>query len=329
VNGILQDSHQRRINYLRLSVTDRCDLRCSYCMPAEGIPFFDREDLLSRSEIITLAKTSVKLGIRKIRITGGEPLVRPDILELLTELGNLPDLERLVLTTNGLRLGKMAADLREAGVSGINISIDSLDPDRYREITRGGDLNRCLAGIEAAIEAGLRTKLNVVVMAGVNDQEAPAFVEFARNHPIAVRFIEYMPTKPGDPSQNLTVPTAELMERLQEVTTLEPIDRPCGLTLAGPARNFRMPGAKGRVGVISPVTCNFCEDCNRIRITATGLVRGCLFHETGLDLKPWLRNGDDQGLAEVMHSVVYNKPARHGLDENEGPDQISMSRLGG
>jgi len=326
---ILQDSHQRRINYLRLSVTDRCNLRCSYCMPAEGLPIFDRKDLLSHSEIMTIARTAVQLGIRKIRVTGGEPLVRADIVELLTELGSLPNLERLVLTTNGLLLGSMADRLRDAGVSGANISIDSLDPDRYREITRGGDLNRCLAGIDAAIEAGLHTKINVVVMAGVNDHEAPAFVDFARNHPVSVRFIEYMPTRGRQHKDTLTLPTADLLERLRQVATLEPVERPGALTMAGPARTFRIPDAKGTVGVISPVTCHFCEDCNRIRITATGLARGCLFHETGLDLKPWLRSDDYQGLAEAMRQVVYDKPTGHRLDEDDGPEQVAMSRVGG
>ncbi len=329
MSNFIQDSHQRRINYLRLSVTDRCNLRCSYCMPAEGLPVFHREDLLSRQEIMTIAQAAVKLGIRKIRVTGGEPLVRSDIVELLVELGRLPKLERLVLTTNGLRLGPLAAKLRDAGVSGANISIDSLDPDRYREITRGGDLNRCLAGIDAAIEAGLHTKINVVVMAGVNDHEAPAFVDFVRTRPMAVRFIEYMPTRGRNHGRNLTVPTAELLDRLRRVTTLEPIERPSGLSMAGPARNFRVPGAQGTVGVISPVTCNFCEDCNRIRVTATGLARGCLFHETGLDLKPWLRPVDETGLAAALQRVVFDKPTQHRLDDDDGPDQIAMSRMGG
>jgi len=328
VSRILKDSQQRRVNYLRLSVTDRCNLRCTYCMPAEGLPVFERDELLSHSEIMTIAQTAVQLGIRKIRVTGGEPLIRPDIMELLQELGALPDLERLVLTTNALRLDTLAVRLREAGVSGTNISIDSLNPELFREITRGGDLHRCLAGIEAAIDAGLRTKINVVVMAGVNDHEAPAFVDFARTRKVAVRFIEYMPTKGRDPSRNLTVPTADLIEKLLEVTPLEPIERPGGLNMAGPARNFRIPGAKGTVGVISPVSCNFCDDCNRIRITATGLARGCLFHNTGLDLKPWLRSGDKNGLMEAMRQVVLDKPTGHHMDD-DGHEPFDMSRLGG
>jgi len=298
-------------------------------MPAEGMSFVHRKELLSRAEIMTIAETAIELGIRKIRITGGEPMVRPDIVELLTELGGLTGLEHLVMTTNGLRLQPIAGKLKEVGVGGVNISMDSLDPDLYRKITRGGDLNRCLAGIDASIEAGLRTKINVVVMAGINDHEIPVFADFARTHPVAVRFIEYMPTRGRDQDRNLTVPTADLLDRLSMTTTLEPIEQPAGLTLAGPARNFHIPGALGRIGVISAVTCNFCDDCNRVRITATGLARGCLFHENGLDLKPWLRTGDDAGLKEAMSQVVYEKPTGHGLDDEDGPAPFAMSRIGG
>jgi len=332
-NRPLQDSQKRRINYLRLSVTDRCNLRCSYCMPAEGLPFFDREDLLTRTEIMTIARLAVGMGIRKIRVTGGEPLVRPDIVDLLHELGHLPDLERLVLTTNGLRLGQLAPQLKEAGVSGANISIDSLNADLYSKITRGGDLNQCLEGIDAAIAAGLRTKINVVVMNGVNDHEAADFVEFVRTRPISVRFIEYMPTRGKDEGQNdgksLTLPTAQLLERLNKETPMEPIVRTDGFNMAGPARNFKVPGAVGSVGVISPVSCNFCDDCNRIRITSTGLARGCLFHDTGLDLKPWLRADDEAGLIAALRRVVDDKPSGHQLDTDDGPDIVPMSQLGG
>ena len=325
----LRDKHLRCINYLRLSVTDRCNLRCSYCMPAEGLPIFKRDELLTRQEIMTIARLAVHSGIRKIRVTGGEPLIRPDIVELLGELGALPDLERLVLTTNGLRLDTLAAQVKKAGVSGANISIDSLNPGLYKEITRGGDLQRCLAGIEAALAVGLRTKLNVVVMAGVNDHEAPDFVEFARKYPVAVRFIEYMPTGGKEVGPSLTVPTDTLLKRLSDGVELTPIERPGGLSMAGPARNFHIPDGAGTVGVISPVSCHFCQDCNRIRITATGLARGCLFHESGLDLKPWLRDGDEVGLARALRQVVMDKPEGHKLDEDGGADQVPMSRLGG
>lgn len=326
---LLLDNRKRRISYLRLSVTDRCNLRCRYCMPAEGLPLFDRAEMLSHEELLTIARTAVGLGIRKIRITGGEPLVRPDILPLLEKMGALPHLERLVLTTNGLRLERLAADLVRCGVSAVNISIDSLRPHRYQEITRGGSLSACLAGIDAAVDAGLRTKLNVVLMKGINEDEIFDFVELARTRPLAVRFIEYMPTRDRHADRHLTLPTEELLARVAARHRLHDADAGDELALAGPARNFRLPGFLGTVGAISPVSCHFCRDCNRIRVTATGTARGCLFHEDGLDLKPWLRDGDEVGLARALLNVVRDKPEGHGLDTDDGPDQVPMSRLGG
>lgn len=298
-------------------------------MPADGLPLFKRENLLTGPEIISIAQAAVDLGIRKIRITGGEPLVRPDIVELLQNLGKISGLEQLVLTTNGVRMAALATDLFAAGVSGANISIDSLDPELYSKITRGGDMNRCLEGIEASLTAGLKTKLNMVVMAGVNDHEIPNFVEFSRTHPVAIRFIEYMPTQGSDHNDKLLLPSALLLERIQETTPLEPLGSPGVFSLAGPARNFRIPGALGSIGVISPVSDHFCADCNRIRITATGLARGCLFHETGLDLKPALREGDEAALAVALRQVVEDKPGGHQLDQRNVSNQAPMSRMGG
>ena len=326
---ILLDKHKRRISYLRLSVTDRCNLRCRYCMPAEGLPLFKRAEMLSHDELLKIAGTAVGMGIRKIRVTGGEPLVRPDILSLLEQMGSLPNLERLVLTTNALRLARLAPELVSRGVSGVNISIDSLRPERYAEITRGGRLADCLAGIDAAADAGLRTKLNVVLMKDVNDDELFDFVELARTRPLAVRFIEYMPTQDRHADRHLTLPTEDLLARLQAAHPLQDADAGDELALAGPARNFRLEGFEGTVGAISPVSCHFCQDCNRIRVTATGMARGCLFHEDGLDLKPWLRNGDDAGLARALLRVIQDKPERHDLAGDDRPDQVPMSRLGG
>ena len=327
---MLQDKHQRRINYLRLSVTDRCNLRCRYCMPDDAVCTPRNPDLLTRDQLMQVAGAAVQLGIKKIRITGGEPLVRADIVELMADLTALTDLDRLVMTTNGVLLERLARPLAEAGVSGMNISIDSLDADRYRQVTRGGDLQRCLAGIEAALAAGLRTKLNVVLMAGVNDDELAGFLELARTRPVAVRFIEFMPTRGGG-RDDLTVPSAEVLRRLADLADLRPLGRDDVLNLAGPARNFSVVGGQGSVGVISPVTCHFCQDCNRIRVTAEGLARGCLFHETGLDLKPYLRAGDAAGLLEALRRVVNDKPEGHTLAEadGDGPDQVDMWSIGG
>ncbi len=329
MNSNLHDSFQRTINYLRLSVTDRCNLRCSYCMPKEGAPLCSQAELLTRSQIKIIAEVATTLGIQKIRVTGGEPLVRPDIVDVLGDLGSLPGLKQLVLTTNGLRLASLAEELKALGIVGTNISIDSLNPDLYRSITRGGDLKHCLAGIEAALKAGLKTKLNVVILAGVNDHEIGAFVEMARTRPLAVRFIEYMPTRGNEPATSLTLPSAQILERIQAEVPLEPVEPAEGLTLAGPAREYRLPGGLGSLGFISAITDHFCGDCNRIRITADGLARGCLFHETGLDLKPWLLAEDRAGLTNALCQVVRDKPERHRIGKDDGPEPVAMSRMGG
>lgn len=324
----LQDGNHRRINYLRLSITDRCDLRCRYCMSAEGEEFLPVEGRLSVEEMQMLARCAVGLGIRKIRITGGEPLVHPQVIELLREIRALPGLERLVLTTNGQRLAERAAELTDLGLDGVNISLDSLRPGRYAEITRGGRLERCLAGIDAALEAGLHTKLNVVVLRGENDDEVMDFVELARTRPLTVRFIEHMPTQGGGASRG--VPADELLARI--AAELELIEQPRGSEglLAGPARVFRIAGWAGSVGVIAPVSHAFCADCNRIRVGADGLARGCLFLDDPVDLKPMLRAGDEAALTAALVELVARKPARHGLADGDGGEDFPrMSRMGG
>ncbi len=327
----LNDGHHRRINYLRLSITDRCDLRCQYCMPAEGAPTAPREDRLTDDELLAVARVAVELGIRKIRVTGGEPLVHPDPVGLLSALRRLPELERLVLTTNGVRLAPYAEALRAAGVEGVNVSIDSLQPDRYRDITRGGDLTRCRAGIDAALAAGFHVKLNVVVMGGVNDDEVLDFAALAQDLPLTVRFIEFMPTGPARNGAR-TVPSDELLSRIGTVRPLTPVPHEPGGRLSGPARNFRWPDARGMVGVISPVSQHFCASCNRIRVGADGTARGCLFVREPVDLKRWLRSGDLDGLAAALRGIVGTKPEQHDLAGDGGrrdDDPLSMSQLGG
>lgn len=327
----LTDRFGRRISYLRLSVTDRCDLRCTYCQPAGGLSCLAREDLLDRRELVLLCRVLTGMGVRKIRLTGGEPLVRPDVVDLVREIRPLAGLEQLVMTTNGTHLEELASDLRLAGLDRVNISIDSLRPDRYRRITRGGDLARCRAGIEAALAAGFPVKLNVVVMAGVNEDEIPAFAALARELPVEVRFIEYMPTGGDLAGADLLVPAGRVLELLAAGADLqEAVPEVHG----GPARVFRVSGWPGSVGVISPVSNRFCADCNRIRVTASGLARGCLFREAGLDLKPWLAGNDAEGLSRAIEQVVALKPAAHGLDRTgrvagEEPGTVFMSRMGG
>lgn len=324
----LVDPHGRKINYLRLSVTDRCNLRCRYCMPAVGEPQRDRGDLLGYEDLRRVAQAAVALGMEKIRVTGGEPLVRKGITGFLETLAGLPGLKRLVLTTNGVLLKEMAAELRGAGVESLNISLDSLRPDTFFRITRGGDLRRVLEGLEAVERAGFPyLKINVVVMRGVNEDEVADFAALTLDRPYRVRFIEYMPTSPGDTRRPLTVPGEELLRKLSERYRLLPAGRE---PLAGPAVYYRIAGAVGMVGVITPVSCHFCGDCNRVRITSTGVARSCLFSDSGVDLKPFLKEGDETVLQRALRRVVEAKPEGHSLcGDTEEHVPLPMSMVGG
>ncbi len=322
----LVDSYGRRINYLRLSVTDRCNLRCSYCMPAEGVSLLPRRDILDYGEFLQVAEAAVSLGIEKIRVTGGEPLVRKGIVPFLERLAQLPGLKHLALTTNGLLLAEKADELREAGVRGLNISLDSLRPATYARITRGGELGRVLAAIEAAADAGFRIKLNMVVMRGVNLEEVAEFAALTIDRPWAVRFIEYMPVLREEGWQALSVPGTEVLARLTAHYRLHPHD---GGEFAGPARDFRIAGAAGTIGVITPLYGHFCASCNRIRVKADGTARSCLFSSAELDLKPYLR-GSASGMEDALRRLVAAKPGRHCLEEEEkGWTPLAMSRIGG
>jgi cyclic pyranopterin phosphate synthase len=323
----LLDPLGRTINYLRLSVTDRCNLRCTYCMPAAGVAKAAHGDILSYEELFQIAQVAVSIGIDKIRITGGEPLVRKGIVGFLQQLAGIPGLGQLVLTTNGVLLEEMAAGLRSAGVQRLNISLDSLDPETFSSISRCGDLARVLAGIEAARSCGFPIKLNMVVMRGINDHELLDFARLATASAITVRFIEYMPAIREPGWQRMVVPGAEILARLAQHFTLIPLEQ---AELAGPARNFRIPGAPGTLGVITPVSHHFCSECNRIRVTASGLAKGCLFSESQVDLKPSLLSGSSLLLARALGAIVDTKPLRHRMDTEECHHQaFSMSSIGG
>jgi GTP 3',8-cyclase len=323
----LLDSQGRTINYLRLSVTDRCNLRCTYCMPAAGIGKVAHSDILSYEELYRIAQVAVSIGIDKIRITGGEPLVRKGIIRFLQQLAEIPGLVQLVLTTNGVLLEQMAADLRTAGVQRLNISLDSLNPETFSQISRCGDLSRVLAGIEAAKSCGFPIKLNMVVMRGINDHEILDFARLATTSATTVRFIEYMPAIREHNWQRLVVSGSEILARLEQQFTLIPLEQ---AEMAGPARNFRIPGAPGALGVITPVSHHFCSECNRIRVTATGLAKGCLFSESRVDLKPSLLSDSDLLLARALGAIVDNKPVRHQMSPEECHHQaFSMASIGG
>ena len=324
---ILTDSQGREINYLRLSVTDRCNLRCTYCMPPEGIPKLSHNDILSFEDLYRIAEQAVELGLNKIRVTGGEPLVRKGVVGFLEKLAAMPGLTELVLTTNGVLLPEMAADLRRAGVQRLNVSLDSLKPETFARITRGGNLQRVLDGLDAAEQAGFpEVKINMVVMRGVNDDEVLDFAALTLRKACAVRFIEYMPTMLAPDWRSLWVPGRELLERIERQYSLQPLN---AAERAGPARNFRIAGAAGTVGIITPISHRFCDRCNRIRITATGLAKGCLFAGDAVDLKPYLRAGDE-ALRAVLLQVVTRKPMSHNLlAAQPAHSPFAMAQIGG
>lgn len=323
----LIDSYGRKINYLRLSVTDRCNMRCRYCMPAEGMNKLPRADILSYDELFRIARAAVALGIEKIRVTGGEPLVRKGITGFLARLADIHGLRQLVLTTNGLCLDEMAEDLHSAGVQRLNISLDSLQPEVFTRITRGGDLSRVLAGIAAAEQIGFPVKINMVVMRGVNDTEVVDFASLAIHKPFTVRFIEYMPAIKESNWRSLTVPSQEILDRIGMKYNCQPIDRK---ELTGPALEYRIEGGAGTIGVITPISGHFCGDCNRIRVTSTGVARGCLFSASETDLKPYLKTPDMHGLYEALRAIVTGKPGSHQISACRADHSpFTMASVGG
>lgn len=324
----LIDTYGRRINYLRLSVTDRCNMRCCYCMPAQGVAKLEHREMLSYEELFKVAGACVAQGIEKIRVTGGEPLVRKGLVEFLERLSAIPGLRELVLTTNGLQLEELALPLKKAGVARLNISLDSLKPETFARITRGADLAKVLRGIAAAEQAGFGPlKINMVVMRGVNDDELLDFAALSIDKPYTVRFIEYMPTLKDEGWGAQSMPGSEILARIAERYPLLPM---VSSEMAGPARNFKIEGAAGAIGIITPVSGHFCESCNRIRVTAAGKVRGCLFSDEGVDLKPLLLDADPDLLQQTIRRIVSQKPGRHHIAE-EGAESatVNMSRIGG
>jgi cyclic pyranopterin phosphate synthase len=323
----LIDPHGRKINYLRLSVTDRCNFRCSYCMPADGIVKRPHADTLSYEDLYAVAQAAVSIGIEKIRITGGEPLIRKGILQFLARLKTLPGLKQLVLTTNGVLLDEMAVHLKEAGVQRLNISLDSLKPDVFSRITRCGDLSRVLAGIDAAEAAGFPIKLNAVAMRGINDDELLDFAALTLRKPYKIRFIEYMPAIKQPGWQDLLVPGDEIISRLEARYPLIRLERG---ELAGPAREFRIADAPGTIGIITPLSSHFCGNCNRIRVTSSGMARSCLFSDTEFDLKPYLADPDTDLLAQALRDIVGGKPVSHSLSvDNTRHKAFAMAAIGG
>jgi cyclic pyranopterin phosphate synthase len=324
----LIDSFGRKINYLRLSVTDRCNLRCVYCMPAEGVRKLAHDEILSYEELLLLAETAVGIGIEKIRVTGGEPLVRKGIVGFLAILSKIPGLRQLVLTTNGMLLPEMAEAIKQAGVQRLNISLDSLRPETFARITRCGDLERVLSGIAIAEQEGFPIKVNMVVMRGINDDEVLDFAALTMVKPYTVRFIEYMPTRQEPDWQSLAVPGEEIIRRIAGAYRIHSLERED--SLSGPAKNYRIDGAAGAIGIITPVSSHFCSQCNRIRVTSSGKARSCLFDNAEYDLKGLLRNGNRAALEKALRAIVERKPGKGFIAEEDPKHKpFDMSKVGG
>lgn len=314
----MKDAQGRTIDYLRLSVTDRCNLRCRYCMPETGVCKQPHAEMLTMEEYAEIARSAAVLGVQKIRLTGGEPLVRKGVTELCRQLRAIPELRELCLTTNGALLPDMARPLREAGVDRLNISLDTLRPDRYTALTRRGQLSDALAGIRAAEEAGFRDlKLNCVLIGGFNDDELGDFLALTREHPWELRFIELMPMGPCSAwDKRCFLPVTEILERYPDLKEVEP---------NGVARRYRLPGAKGTVGLISPLSHEFCGDCRRIRVTADGKLKGCLHSREEISLKGL----HGETLTEAIQRGILQKPRRHHLTERPSDTPRNMNQIGG
>ena len=334
----MKDNYGRRIDYLRISLTDRCNLRCIYCMPEEGVPFKSHEDMLRIEEIADFARRAAQSGIRRVRLTGGEPLVRKGVVDLIREINEIPEIEDISLTTNGILLPKMAADLRDAGLTRVNISLDTLDPVQFSYVTRLGKIEDVFAGIDAALEYGFDpVKINAVTVRGL-DQDFFGFAKLSLDRPLHVRFIEYMPvgessgcTGAGWTEEDI-IPASEIIERINEgaiaagIGALEPLsdeDLPSG---AGPAIYYRLPGAKGTVGFISAMSNHFCDSCNRLRLTADGKLRPCLFSDKEIDVMEPIRADDEEAVDRAIKEAIGIKPDEH---HEERGTQRRMSQIGG
>ena len=314
----MTDGFGRKIDYLRISVTDLCNLRCVYCMPEKGIEKRPHQDILSIEELVLAAQAAADCGVTKIRVTGGEPLVRNGIVDLVRGICAIPGLREVCMTTNGVLLPRFAKELKEAGLTRLNVSLDTLDPAKYAAITRVGRLEDVLAGLDAAAEAGFTgTKINAVLMGGVNEDELARLVELTRERELELRFIELMPIGEcagWDRSRFIPGETV-----LRAVPALESVGQ------SGVALLYRVPGWKGRVGLIDPISHRFCDQCNRIRITADGKIKPCLHSAGEFDLKGL----DRAGMREVLRRAIGSKPGRHSLAEQGSESARNMNEIGG
>jgi len=327
VSITLCDSYGRRIEYLRISVTDRCNFRCLYCMPVAGLQWLPKSDILSYEEIAQIVRELAPLGLRRLRITGGEPTLRPDLNLLIEMLSSIRGIEDLSLSTNGVRLAELADSLKAAGLDRVNMSADSLRPDRIRSISRRNLAFDPITAATAAENAGLSPiKINVVVMRGINDDEISDFARLTVEHEWHVRFIELMPVgEMRDLTWDHVVPGAEVLRRLETIASLEPTPGPPRGN--GPARYFQFNGARGTVGLITPMSHTYCDSCNRVRLTADGRLRTCLFGEDEVDLRTPLREG--LPLEPFFRSALSTKPKEHHLLQLQNGGLRALSQIGG
>ena len=327
--GAARDSFNRRIDYLRISLTDRCNFRCLYCMPEHGAHFAPRDELLTDEELVRVVHVAAAVGFRKIRLTGGEPTLRRNIVEIIRKIAATPGIEEISMTTNALRLAELARSLRDAGLTRVNVSIDSLDPERFRFMTRGGSFERVWAGIEEAERVGFAPmKLNAVVVRGLNDNEVADLARLTVDRPWQLRFIEMMPLAGvGDLADQSVVSTRDIIAQLETVYgALEFV----GWKGSDPARTYRIAGAQGTLGFISSITEPFCSTCNRMRLTADGKLHLCLLRDNELDLRAALRSGaSNDDMAALVRQAVWLKPWGHGLPDGIKPTLRGMSELGG
>ncbi|GIO14555.1 GTP 3',8-cyclase [Cohnella xylanilytica] len=331
----LVDRFGRKHTYLRISVTDRCNLRCLYCMPEEGVTFMDQERLLSYPEIVEVVEAAAERGISKLRITGGEPLVRPDLDRLIARLSAIRGIEEIALTTNGLLLAQQAKKLKEAGLKRVNISLDTLDPVRFRFIARRGHLEKVLEGVAAAAEAGLSPiKLNCVLLKGINEDEIASFLRMSFEQPLHVRFIEYMPIGHDDAGwRNHYLPLSRVLETAKEsgYELERAAEAPRG---SGPSEDWRIRGGAGSFGLIHPISDHFCQNCNRLRLTADGHIKPCLYWMDELNVRPAL--GSKEALNALFDRAMAIKPENHemaallaGEAQSRAPTERRMSQIGG
>jgi cyclic pyranopterin phosphate synthase len=327
---LLLDDYYRKINYLRLSITDRCNLRCRYCMPEEGVDPIKHTDLLTYEEILGVVEVFARNGISKVRLTGGEPLVRKGVVDLVRGIGKIAGIQDLSLTTNGVLLREYAKDLAKAGLRRINISLDTLRPERFAYITRRDKFKEVWEGIEEALRQRLSpVKINVVAIRGFNDDEVQEFARLSLTHPLHVRFIEFMPVGNGnDWHEGGGISSAQIMEEIKEIGKLIPVGPQAN---DGPAQRYYITGSKGEIGFISPISSHFCAQCNRLRLTPDGGIRPCLFSDDEIDLKGIVRgSGDDADIEEALHKALQAKPEGHHIgDVRFKKCQRGMHAIGG